>query len=332
MAKGRIFSGMRPTGRLHLGNLEGALSNWVKLQHEYDCIFGIADWHMLTTGYQKVEDLQENILGVTIDWLSVGLEPEVSTLMIQSRVPQHAELHLLLSMITPLGWLERCPTYKEWLRELDLRENASYGLLGYPVLQAADILVYKSDRVPVGEDQIPHLEITREIARRFNFIYGDTFPEPQALVTTTARIVGLDGQKKMSKSLGNAIYLADDAKTLQDKVNSMFTDPTKLRKDDPGHPEGCAVFAFREVYSPAEEVAELKKECKAGGLGCVACKKQLMQLLSERLAPIQEKQAYWAQRPDEVWDILEAGSAKSRDLAEATLEEVRSKLNLARSS
>jgi len=325
--KGRIFSAMRPTGRLHLGNLEGALSNWVKLQHEYECTFGIADWHMLTTGYQRIDDLQENIFGVVVDWLSAGLDPEVATFMVQSYVPQHAELHLLLSMITPLGWLERCPTYKDWLRELDLRDKASYGLLGYPVLQAADIIIYKADTVPVGEDQLPHLEITREIVRRFNNLFGEVFPEPQGLVTKSARVVGLDGQKKMSKSLNNAIFLSDDAKTLKQKVNSMFTDPQKIRKDDPGHPEGCAVFAFYKLYAP-EEVGELERECKAGKRGCVACKQRLAKLLQARLEPIQEKQRQLESTPDYVWDILRDGSAKAREVAEATMAEVREKLNL----
>ena len=283
MSKGRLLSGMQPTGLLHLGNLEGALANWVRLQDEYEAYYVIVDWHALTTLYNKTELIKEYTRQVAIDFLAAGLDPEKCAMFVQSHVKEHAELHLLLSMVTPLSWLERVPTYKEKQEQLHL-ETVSYGLLGYPVLQAADILLYKANAVPVGRDQLPHLELAREIGRRFNYLYGDTFPDCEAKLTEYAEMPGLDG-RKMSKSYDNAIYIADTPEETDTKVRSMYTDPTKLRKNDPGHPEGCAVYAMQKAYGRAD----MHEDCEAGRIGCVECKMRLANFLNERLAPIRER-------------------------------------------
>ncbi len=320
MAKQRILSGMQPTGKLHLGNYEGALSNWVRLQDEYESFCFIADWHSLTTLFESPGQIQENTRNVAIDFLAAGLDPEKCAIFVQSAVKEHAELHLLLSMITPVPWLERVPTYKEKIDNLQI-ESAAYGLLGYPVLQAADILIYKANAVPVGKDQIPHLELSREICRRFNYLYGEIFPEPKAKLTEYPLMPGLDG-RKMSKSYDNAIYLSDTAEETFQKVRSMFTDPLKIYKKDPGHPDTCPVFALHNIYSKGE-TEEISTVCKAGELGCVDCKKRLTANLNDTLAPIRERRVYFQENPDKLNEILAAGSDKARAVAAGTMAEVR---------
>ncbi|HEV2383140.1 MAG TPA: tryptophan--tRNA ligase [Terriglobia bacterium] len=325
----RILSGMRPTGRLHLGNLVGALANWVELQNHYESYHCVVDWHMLTTDYANTGDLQDNIWQMTTDWLAAGLDPSKAVFFVQSRVLEHAELHLLLSMITPLGWLERVPTYKEQLENIKDRDIHTYGFLGYPVLQAADILVYKADAVPVGEDQVPHIELTREIARRFNHFYGPIFPEPRTLLTPTPRLPGTDG-RKMSKSYGNAIYLSDTPEEVSKKVAAMMTDPARKRRHDPGNPDVCPVFDHHKVFSPQPVIDRVNRECRTAEIGCVDCKKLMAAALNERLAPIQERRRAYEQAPGQVWDILEAGTVKARQVAETTMTEVREAMGLAR--
>jgi tryptophanyl-tRNA synthetase len=327
--KKRILSGMRPTGKLHLGNYHGALKNWVDLQNEgsYDCFYFVADWHALTSDYSDTTQLKEYTFHMVVDWLSVGLDPAKSTLFIQSRVMEHAELFLLLSMITPLPWLERNPTYKEMKAELAEKDLSTFGFLGYPVLQAADILIYKAYGVPVGVDQLPHLELTREIARRFNFLYRSIFPIPEPLLTQVPKLLGVDG-RKMSKSYENAIYLSDSGKTLQKKVASMFTDPQRMRKTDPGRPEICNVYSFHELYTPWEEVREIGESCRKAAIGCVACKKRLFARIQEGMAAVHERQAHLRGNRKEVEEIIAEGTERARAIAAATMEEVRSALNI----
>lgn len=321
-----VLSGMRPTGKLHLGNYWGALVPWIKLQNDggHRCFFMVADLHALTTGYEDTKDLQQNIHDMVLDWLAAGIDPEKSTLFVQSRLPEHSELSLILSMITPLGWLERIPTYKEQLREISGREIATHGFLGYPVLQAADILMYKARAVPVGEDQLSHLELTQEIARRFNRLYGEIFPEPKAILGLAPRVPGFDG-RKMSKSYGNAVELSDTPEILWSKIQKMYTDPAKLRANDPGHPEGCVVFALHKIYNAQASARE--QECRDGRIGCVACKKHLLTLM-EPLKAIQEKRAQLAQKPNYVRGVLEEGTRRARAVAQQTLAEVQSALHL----
>lgn len=323
----RILSGMRPTGRLHIGNFVGALQNWIKLQDDYECYHFVADWHMLTTDYADVGALQENILEMVTDWLAAGLDPQKATFFVQSRLPEHAELHLLFSMITPLGWLERVPTYKEQLENLQGRDLHTYGFLGYPVLQAADILIYKAGYVPVGEDQVPHVELTREIARRFNHLYKPVFPEPEALLTPSPRLPGTDG-RKMSKSYGNAIFLSDPPAVVSKKVAGMMTDPARKRRSDPGNPDVCPVFDFHKIFSPPDVVDRVNRECRTAEIGCVECKTLMAESLNRALAPIQERRKYFEQNPNEVWDILEEGTRKARTVAQETMAEARSAMNL----
>jgi tryptophanyl-tRNA synthetase len=322
MSKGRILSGMQPTGMLHLGNLEGALANWVKLQDEYEAFYMVADWHSLTTLFENTEQVKKNTREVATDFIAAGLDPERCTVFVQSHVKEHAELHLLLSMVTPVSWLERVPTYKEKVDQLHIA-SPSLGLLGYPVLQAADILVYKANAVPVGRDQLPHLELTREIGRRFNYLYGETFPDCEAQLTEFAAMPGLDG-RKMSKSYDNAIYLADSPEDTTAKVRTMFTDPLKIHKDDPGHPEGCAVFGLLGVYGQAD----MHDDCVAGKIGCVGCKKRLAEFLNNRLAPIREKRAELVAHPEKLDAILAAGAERARGVASATMAEVRKAMSL----
>lgn len=323
MAKGRLLSGMQPTGRLHLGNLEGALANWVKLQDEYDSYFVVVDWHALTTLYEQTEQIKRNTREVAIDFLAAGLDPNKCAVFVQSHVKEHAELHLLLSMITPVSWLERVPTYKEKQDQLHIA-SASYGLMGYPVLQAADIMLYKANVVPVGQDQLPHLELAREITRRFNYIYGDVFPECQPMLTKYAALPGLDG-RKMSKSYDNAIYISDTDEETTAKVRTMFTDPAKIHKNDPGHPEGCAVYGMLDVFGQAD----MHKDCEAGVIGCVECKMRLAKYLNERLAPIRQRRRELEEHPEKLDDILAAGAEKARKIAQATMADVREAMNLA---
>jgi tryptophanyl-tRNA synthetase len=320
--KKRILSGMRPTGRLHLGNLHGALANWRDLQHEYQCYFFIADWHALTTEYKEPQTIHTYILDVVVDWISVGLDPEIATFFVQSAVPEHAELHLILSMLTPLAWLERNPTYKEQQQELENKEIATYGFLGYPVLQAADILMYKAHAVPVGIDQAPHVELTREIARRFNFLYGDFFPVPETLLTEIPKLAGLDG-RKMSKSYNNSIFLSDTLADIRQKLSQMVTDPQRARRKDPGDPDVCVLFPFHKLYSDPEMLAEINRECRVAGLGCVDCKKRLTEKVLAALEPIQAKREYLTAHLDEVRAILEAGNQKARAAARETMAGVR---------
>jgi tryptophanyl-tRNA synthetase len=327
MTRPRILSGMRPTGPLHLGHLTGALDNWVRLQDTYDCHFCVVDWHALTTDYAKPEAIRENILEVATDWLAAGLDPRRSTLFIQSQVPEHAELHLLLSMITPLGWLERVPSYKELQQQLSDRDLATYGFLGYPLLQSADILIYKANAVPVGEDQAPHIELTREVARRFNHLYAAVFPEPQTLLTATPRVPGTDG-RKMSKSYGNAVYLKDPPEAVRAKIKPMVTDPARKRRTDPGTPEICPVFDLHKAFSPPETQAWAAEGCRTAGIGCLDCKGRLIEHLLHRLEEIHARRPEYAARPDTVWDILNEGSRRARDVARATMEEVRAAMKI----
>ena len=321
--KKRILSGMRPTGPLHLGNLHGALSNWIELQEQYDCFFFIADWHALTSDYEDTSSIAANVKNMMIDWLSVGLSPEKCTLFIQSHIKEHAELFLILSMITPVPWLERNPTYKDQIVQLSNKDLSTFGFLGYPVLQAADIIIYKAFGVPVGVDQVPHVEITREIARRFNYLYGKVFPEPEAILTKTPKILGLD-RRKMSKSYDNAIYLFEKPDDINSKVSRMITDPQRARKTDPGNPEVCNVFEFHKLYSDKETVDTVNKECRIAGIGCVECKKIMAKNLIKALEPIRGKREYYEGKPELLDDIIAAGSNKARKIARQTMEEVKS--------
>ncbi|WP_340695009.1 tryptophan--tRNA ligase [Hydrogenobacter thermophilus] len=392
----RVLSGMRPTGKLHLGHYFGVIKNWVSLQDKHETLFFVADWHALTTAYKKTSELQENIKEVMLDWVALGLDPKKSILFIQSKVKEHAELFLLFSMITPKSWLEWNPTYKdmkynllkisdmeiqfrggmrdlvkefiskipykvedfealeelildevsesfvkavfdgylesEMLKELnvskrDFYDTDTYGFLGYPVLQAVDILIYKANAVPVGEDQLPHIELTREIARRFNYLYGDTFPEPEALLTETPKLVGIDG-RKMSKSYNNAIYFADSKNEVEQKVMRFFTDPQKLRKGDPGRPEICPVFMYHKLFTQDEKVLEIERDCRSGKLGCVECKRIMFEGLEKVLEPIREKRENLRKDMKHLEDIFDEGSEKARNIASKTLEEVREKMNL----
>ncbi|MBW1721935.1 MAG: tryptophan--tRNA ligase [Deltaproteobacteria bacterium] len=322
MGKKRIVSGMRPTGKLHLGHLHGALSNWMELQKEYECFFFIADWHALTSEYANTGTIRESTFEIIIDWISVGLDPDVATFFVQSQIKEHSELHLLLSMITPLPWLERNPTYKEQLRELTQRDVYTYGFLGYPVLQAADILMYKANGVPVGEDQAPHVELTREIARRFNHLYGQVFPEPDTLLAPTSKILGTD-RRKMSKSYNNALFLSDSIEDTEKKVSQMITDPQRARKTDPGRPEICNVFSFHEIYTPREVLLQIDEDCRNASIGCVECKKRMSENLNKALEPIRAKRAELEADMNYVREVVENGNARAREVAQKTMIEVR---------
>ena len=318
---------MRPTGKLHLGNMVGALDNWKKIQDEYECFFFVADWHALTTEYSNTEGIRANIREMVIDWLSVGLSPEKCVLFVQSEVKEHAELHLLLSMITPLPWLERVPSYKDQQQELADHDLATYGFLGYPLLQTADIIIYKAHKVPVGIDQVPHVELSREIARRFNHFYGEVFPVPEPMLTETPKLLGIDG-RKMSKSYDNAIYLSDSPEEIRRKVSLMFTDPNRIKKSDPGNPDICNVFSFHKVYSPQETVDRVNVDCRRATLGCVEDKRNLAEILVSRLAPIREARARYLADPAIIDNVLESGCAKAREVARRTMEEVRKAMKI----
>jgi len=362
--KKRVLSGMRPTGKLHLGNYVGALQNWVRMQEQYDCFFVIVDWHALTTDYGDTSRLKENLVDVLLDWLAAGLDPEKCVMFIQSHVPAHAELHLLLSMITPLGWLERVPTYKEQKENLKEKDLNTYGFLGYPVLQSADILLYKADVVPVGEDQVAHVELTREIARRFNAFYAyahplvvetnhltpdqkkvlnsngtkitpDTdyifprvvFPEPQALLTPAPRLPGTDG-RKMSKSYDNAVMLTDPELVVRQKLKTMVTDPARVRRTDRGNPDVCPVGDLHKIFSSPETMAKVNEGCRSAGIGCIECKSWVADAIVKILNPMQERRKKYEDKPRLAWDILEAGSARAREIADATMDEVRKAMGL----
>jgi len=328
MKRPRILSGMRPTGPLHLGHLTGALDNWRRLQDEYECFFAIVDWHALTTEYADPSSIRENVVEVAVDYLAAGLDPERSTLLVQSLVPEHAELHLLLSMVIPVSWLERVPSYKEQQQQLGSRDLSTYGFLGYPLLQAADIIIYKADAVPVGEDQAPHVEMTREVVRRFNHLYGNTFPEPKTLLTETPRTPGTDG-RKMSKSYDNSIYFKDDADTIRKSLRTMLTDPARKRRTDPGDPEKCPVFDLHKAFSPPETREWVVPGCRTATIGCIDCKKRLAEHLLERIQHIQDRRPEFASRPDTVWDILRDGSKRAREVARQTMAEVRQAMGVA---
>lgn len=325
MVKKRIFSAMRPTGSLHIGHLS-VLQNWTTLQDEYECYFSIADWHALTTGYEQKIDYKQLIKEMTLDWLSVGIDPLKSTIFVQSQVQEHAELHLLFSMFTPISWLERVPTYKDQLQQLggEGKDLHTYGFLGYPLLQAADILIYKANAVPVGEDQIPHIELSREVARRFNYLYENVFPEPHALIGKIPLLPGVDG-RKMSKSYNNTISLTASAEEINAKVKQMITDPQRIRKDDPGHPEVCIVYKFHKIYSPDVQIIE--GECVAGKIGCVACKKCLAQNIDKVLSPYRERRVYWEEE-GRVEQVLLEGAEKARQTTIGTMNEVRKAMGI----
>ena len=331
----RVLSGMRPTGKLHLGNYMGALYNWVRLQRQYECYFFIADWHALTTDYADTSRVKENILEVALDWLGAGLDPAVSTLFVQSWVPQHAELHLLFSMITPLGWLERVPTYKEQQQQIGDaaaggKDLSTYGFLGYPLLQSADILIYQANLVPVGQDQVAHVELTREVARRFNHFYPAepiVLPEPQALLTPSPKLPGTDG-RKMSKSYGNTIELTDPEQVIRKKLKTMVTDPARIRRSDPGNPDVCPVFDLHRIFSSTEIQQKVREGCTTAGIGCIECKSWLADGVVAELAPVQERRRRFEGHPDDVWGILSDGSARARTRAEATMQQVRDAVHL----
>jgi tryptophanyl-tRNA synthetase len=358
----RVLSGMRPTGKLHIGHYVGALQNWTRLQNEYECFFFVADWHALTTDYADTSRVKANILEMAFDWLAAGLDPEKATIFIQSHVPQHAELHLLLSMMTPLGWLERVPTYKDQKEQLKEKDLNTYGFLGYPLLQSADILLYKATGVPVGEDQVAHVEITREIARRFNQFYLrgklmptveesagsfvsevrpnplltrlweterrlSIFPEPQPLLTPAAKLPGTDG-RKMSKSYGNSILLSEPETEVRKKLKTMVTDPARVRRTDKGNPDVCPVGDLHKIFSSADTMAKVREGCTTAGIGCIECKGWVADNIVAVLNPIQERRRQYEDNPKLAWDILEAGSAKARAAAERTLVEVRESMGM----
>jgi tryptophanyl-tRNA synthetase len=322
----RILSGMRPSGKLHLGNYTGALENWVANQGKFQNFHLVADWHVLTTSVEDTSNIWNDTIEMVIDWLAVGIDPEKSVIFVQSHVKEHAELFLLFSMLVTIPRLQRNPTVKEQIRELHLEDRVSYGHLGYPVLQAADILIYRAHYVPVGEDQVPHVELTREIARRFNTLFGEVFPEPQPMLTAFRRLPGLDGAK-MSKSKGNTILLSDDPETIQKKVRTAVTDPAKIRMGDPGHPEICTVFTYHKKFNP-EEVPEIETECRKGTLGCVACKKNLANKLAAYLAPFREKRAEIEKKRGFIKDVILDGNARARKEAQETMEQVREAMKI----
>src|ERR1700736_2973636 len=326
----RVLSGMRSTGRLHLGNYVGALGNWVAMQDHYDCFFEVADWHALTTDYADTSRVQENSLEVALDWLAVGLDPERAVIFMQSHVPAHAELHLLFSMITPLGWLERVPTYKEQRENIKDKDLGTYGFLGYPVLQSADILIYKADVVPVGEDQVAHVELTREIARRFNGFYcraKGIFPEPQSLLTPAPKLPGTDG-RKMSKSYGNTIMLTDPEPVVRQKLKRMVTDPARARRTDPGNPDVCPVGDLHKIFSDRSTLDKVYEGCRSAKIGCIECKSWAADALVQLLVPMQARRQKYQDNPQLAWDILESGSERARQAAGETMKEAREAMGM----
>ena len=327
--KPRVVSGMRPTGKLHLGHLVGALQQWARLQDDYDCMYFVADWHALTSEYADTAGLVENACDNAADWIAAGVDPDRSTLFIQSQVPEHAELYLLLQMVVPIPWLERVPTYKEQIAQLAEKDLSTLGFLGYPLLQGADVIIYKADYVPVGDDQVPHLELDREVVRRFHGFFGELFPEPQPLLTSFPRLPGLDN-RKMSKSYDNAISLSDDAATVKKKVMRMYTDPKRIRADIPGTVEGNPVFVYHDAFNPdTAEVDDLKTRYRAGKVGDVEVKQKLARALDAALGPLRERRAEVLARPGRVREILMDGSLRARRIAQETMEQVREAVGLA---
>ncbi len=322
-----VVSGMRPTGRLHLGHLHGALANWVRLQADNECFFFSADWHALTTSYHQTDVVKQSEREMFVDFIAAGIDPQRATLFVQSQVKQHAELFLLLGMITPLGWLERSPSYKEMRENITDRDLSLYGFLGYPVLMTADIVLYKATRVPVGADQVSHLELCREIVRRFNFHYGEVFPEPQPLLTEAAKVLGTDG-RKMSKSYGNAIELGEGAESTTKKIMGMVTDPARKRRQDPGNPEVCGIYYLHKVYSTPDTVAWVDQNCRTAGIGCVDCKRKLLEKLAPDQERLRERREALLARPKDLDDIVQLGTRKAREVAERTMEQVRAAMRI----
>ena len=323
MNKIRIFSGMRPTGQLHLGHLAGALTNWVARQEDHDCFYGLGDWHALMSNYAESENTRQLCMDVLLDWLSVGLDPEKCCIFIQSHVPQHSELFLALSMITPLGWLYRNPTYKEQIQNLRNKDLGTFAFLGYPVLMAADILLYKAEKVPVGEDQSAHMELSRELVRRFNHFFGsDLLPEPQILLTPTPKVPGTDG-RKMSKSYGNSLYISEDPKSMWDKLRTMITDPAREKRTDAGDPDKCPVWDIQKVFNrDPGQMAEIAKGCRTAGIGCIDCKKMLNAHIAEMMEPFHERRAHYAKDPALLSDVLAEGARRAEDAARKTMEQI----------
>ena len=323
----RVLSGMQPSGRLHLGNFLGALENWRDLQQEHECFFFVADWHALSTNFEDTSQVKEFVQELLIDWLASGIDPERSTIFIQSHIPEHAVLHLLFSMIIPIPWLERNPTYKEKQEQITDRDLSTYGFLGYPVLQASDILLYKPDAVPVGKDQLPHLELTREIARRFNSLYGPVFPEPKELLTEFPKVLGTDG-RKMSKSYGNTINLSDSEATVRQKLKTMVTDPARVRRTDPGNPEICPVFDFHKIFSSPLIINQVNQECRTAEIGCIDCKKFVADAMVDRLNPIWETRHTLTDNPQRLTEVVQQGCERATNVSRATLEEVKSAMKI----
>lgn len=327
MTRKRVLSGMQPSGLLHLGNLLGALENWKALQEQYECFFFVADWHALSTNYADTSRIGEYTREMLIDWLAAGIDPEKATVFVQSHNPDHAVLHLLLSMIVPISWLERNPTYKEKQEQIRDRDLAMYGFLGYPVLQAADILIYKAEYVPVGKDQLPHLELTRELARRFNGLYMGVFPEPQELLTNFPKVLGTDG-RKMSKSYGNTINLSDPEPVVRQKLKTMVTDPARVRRTDPGNPDICPVYDFHKIFSSAEVVDRVNRECRTAEIGCIDCKKLVADAMVERLRPIWDARQNLTSHTGQVEEIVHEGTKRASAVSHQTLEEVKKAIKI----
>lgn len=322
-----VVSGMRPTGRLHLGHLHGALANWVRLQEHHTCFYFSADWHALTTSYHQTDLIKPAEREMFVDFIAAGIDPEKTTLFVQSQVKEHAELFLLLGMITPLGWLERSPSYKEMREQITDRDLSLYGFLGYPVLMTADIIMYKATRVPVGVDQVPHLELCREIVRKFNGHYGPVFPEPQPLLTEVPKIVGTDG-RKMSKSYGNSIDLGESVESTSRKIMGAVTDPARKRRQDPGNPEVCGIFYLHRVESEAATVQWVDQNCRTAGIGCVDCKKKLLERLGPAQERMRERRERLLARPGEVDELVQLGTRRARQVAERTMAEVRAAMKI----
>lgn len=318
--KERVLSGMRATGRLHLGHYFGVIENWVKMQKKFDCFYMVSDWHALTTDYKNTSKISENTFEMIADWIASGVDPDQAVIFQQSKIPYHSELFLILSMVTPLGWLDRCPTYKEQMREIKNKDLSSYGFLGYSVLMAADILLYKASLVPVGKDQLAHLELTREIARRFNNFYGTVLIEPKEYLSESPRLIGLDG-RKMSKSYDNSILITEEEDILKEKIKNMFTDPLKIKRNDVGHPDGCVVFSFYKLFN--KDYIKRQEECKAGSVGCMLCKEQLMEMLSEFMRPLRLKRKEIVSDRNYLQKIINNGNQRAQDTACKTMFEIR---------
>ena len=323
----RVLSGMQPSGLMHLGNLLGALENWKSLQAQYECYFFVADWHAMSTNYADTGRIKEFTQELLIDWLAAGIDPERATVFVQSGIPEHAILHLLFSMIVPIPWLERNPTYKEKQEEIKEKDLSTYGFLGYPVLQAADILLYKPDLVPVGKDQLPHLELTREIGRRFNNLYSPVFPEPKEHLTKFPKVMGTDG-RKMSKSYGNTINLSDTEPVVRQKLKTMVTDPARVRRTDKGNPDVCPVFDFHKIYSSADVVKQIDQDCRTAAIGCIDCKRQVADAMVERYQPMWDKRATIIQHPEQTQEIVEEGRKRASRVAQETMQEVKTAMKI----